>query len=45
MEIYSIFKKDIVGKDEKINISEPRMYFGLETKRDNCNKYEKQKRI
>ncbi len=25
-------QKDIVGKDEKINISEPRMYFGLETK-------------
>ena len=25
-------QKDIVGKDEKINISEPRIYFGLETK-------------
>lgn len=25
-------QKDIVEKDEKINISEPRMYFGLETK-------------
>lgn len=25
-------QNDIVGKDEKINISEPRIYFGLETK-------------
>lgn len=25
-------QKDIVGKDERINISEPRIYFGLETK-------------
>lgn len=25
-------QKNIVGKDEKINISEPRIYFGLETK-------------
>lgn len=25
-------QKDIVGKDEKINIFEPRIYFGLETK-------------
>ena len=25
-------QKDIVGKNEKINISEPRIYFGLETK-------------
>lgn len=25
-------QKDLVGKDEKINISEPRIYFGLETK-------------
>ena len=25
-------QKDIVGKDEKINIYEPRIYFGLETK-------------
>lgn len=25
-------QKDIVGKEEKINISEPRIYFGLETK-------------
>ena len=25
-------QKDIVGRDEKINISEPRIYFGLETK-------------
>ena len=26
------FQKDVSGKDEKINISEPRIYFGLETK-------------
>ena len=39
-------QKDIVGKDEKINISEPRIYFGLETKEtiatntENKNEYD-----